>query len=253
MKKNMLIACENREYIQGLECAFHNLENIALLPTAVNGDEAIHTILTSDVDILLLDLILPEEGGIYMLNLLDRLSEDRRPFTFVMSPVSDDRLIFPLRDKIMYCFIMPVEYEIIQLRVLEMMRTAEMQTGRLVMDLDLLEKQIAASVLAVGVPAHLKGYYYLRDAIRIYAMSESPLEISITNDVYPAVARIYNTRPQLVEHAIRNAIEIAWTRGNIDTLHAYFGYTINDCKGKPSNREFIAMMAERARSYVKKA
>lgn len=253
MKKNMLIACENREYIQGLECAFHNLENITLLPTAVNGDEAIHTILTSDVDILLLDLVLPEAGGIYLLNLLDRLSEDRRPFTFVMSPVSDDRLIFPLRDKIMYCFIMPVDYEIIQLRVLEMMRTAEMQSGRLLMDLDLLEKQIAASVLAVGVPAHLKGYYYLRDAIRIYAMSESPLEISITNDVYPAVARIYNTRPQLVEHAIRNAIEIAWTRGNIDTLHAYFGYTINDYKGKPSNREFIAMMAERARSYVKKA
>ncbi len=252
MKRNMLIACENQGYVQGLETAFHNLENIALLPTASSGEDAIRTLLTNDVHILLLDLILQKTDGVYVLNLIDRMSEERRPFTFVMSPVSDDRLIFPIRDKIMYCFVMPMKFEIIQLRVLEMMRMAEMQTGRIVTDLELLEKQIAHSVLELGVPAHLKGYYYLRDAIRIYALADSPLDISITNDVYPAVAHIYNTRPQLVEHAIRNAIEIAWTRGNINTLHAYFGYTINDFKGKPSNREFIAMMAERARSYVKK-
>lgn len=252
MKRNLLIACENRTHVLGLERAFHNLEDIALLPSATSGQQAVRTILTRDVDVLLLDLILRDSDGLALLNLVDRLNEDRRPFVFVMSPVADDRLIYPIRDKILYCFVMPVEYEIIQLRVLEMLRTAEMQTGRLVADIDLLEKQITESVLAVGVPAHLKGYYYLRDCIRIYALSDSALDLSITNDVYPAVAKIYDTRPTLVEHAIRNAIEIAWTRGNIDTLHAYFGYTINDRKGKPSNREFIAMMAERARSYVKK-
>ena len=252
MKKSMLIACENKEYVEGLERAFQNLEDIVLLPSAATGEDAIRTILTRDVEILLLDLVLRENDGLYLLNLIDRLSEDRKPFVFVMLPISDDRLIFPIRDKIMYCFVMPLEYEIIQLRVLEMLRTAEMQTGQFVADIDILEKQITASVLAIGVPAHLKGYHYLRDCIRIYALSEAPMDLSITNDVYPAVAKIYGTRPQLVEHAVRNAIEIAWMRGNLDTLHAYFGYTINDCKGKPSNREFIAMMAERARSYVKK-
>ena len=252
MKKNLLIACENRERVLGLQQAFHNLETISLLPPATTGEEAIRTILTRDVDVLLLDLILRESDGLSLLGLIDRLSEDRRPFVFAMSPVADDRLLFPIRDKILYCFVMPVAYEIIQLRVLEMLRTAEAQTGRAIADIDLLEKQITESILAIGVPAHLKGYYYLRDCIRIYALSDAPLELSITNDIYPAVAKIYGTRSQLVEHAVRNAIEIAWTRGNLDTLHAYFGYTINDCKGKPSNREFVAMMAERARSYVKK-
>lgn len=116
--------------------------------------------------------------------------------------------------------------------------------------LGILEAQIAAGIRAIGIPAHLKGYYYLREAIRIYAQAPSPCLLSINGDVYPEVAKIFNTKATLVEHAIRNAIEIAWTRGNIETLHAYFGYTVNDNRGKPSNFEFIAMMAERARSYV---
>lgn len=95
-----------------------------------------------------------------------------------------------------------------------------------------------------------QGYYYLREAIRIYAGAQSPYELNITTDVYPRVAEIFNTKPSLVEHAIRNAIEIAWTRGNLETLHDYFGYTVNDYRGKPSNFEFIAMMAERALSYI---
>ena len=98
--------------------------------------------------------------------------------------------------------------------------------------MDILESQIAAGIRAIGVPAHLKGYYYLRDAIRIYAMSESPVDLSITNDIYPTVAKIYNTRPPLVEHAVRSAIEIAWTRGNTDTMREYFGYTAGDYKGQ---------------------
>lgn len=251
MKKSLLIACANPEYVNGLRIAFQNLEEINTLPTVENGYDTVHTILSHEVDILLLDLFLPQRDGMYVLNFINRLSEDRRPFVFVMSPVSDDRLIYPVRDKILYCFTMPLAYEVIQLRVLEMMRMAEAQSGRQVSNIDALEKQIFTSIVAVGVPAHLKGYHYLRDAIRIFALSDVPMEISITNEVYPTIAKLYNTRPQLVEHAIRNAIEIAWTRGDIKMLHAYFGYTINDCKGKPSNREFIAMMAERARSYIK--
>ena len=83
-------------------------------------------------------------------------------------------------------------------------------------------------------------------------MSESPVDMSITNDIYPTVAKIFNTRPPLVEHAMRNAIEIAWTRGNLEAIREYFGYTFYDYKGKPSNLEFVATMAQRALTYVKK-
>ncbi|MEG1525161.1 MAG: sporulation initiation factor Spo0A C-terminal domain-containing protein [Clostridia bacterium] len=252
MQRKLLIACNNEEDAKGIESAFYNLEDIRLLPAVYSGRQAADSILTRDVDLLLLDLFLPDMDGLSVLDFIGQLSEDRRPLVFVMTALPDDRLIGSIKDKIVYCFIKPLRYEIVQLRVLELMRTAELEESRTNNEIDVLETQIAASVRAIGVPAHLKGYYYLRDAVRIYALSESPVEISITNDIYPTVAKMYHTRPPLVEHAMRTAIEIAWTRGNLETIHAYFGYTINDYKGKPSNLEFVAMMAERALTYVKK-
>ena len=152
----------------------------------------------------------------------------------------------------MQCIARRILCSLIKHFTLEFMRLYERETEKADEVVDILESQIAAGIRAIGVPAHLKGYYYLRDAIRIYAMSESPVDLSITNDIYPTVAKIYNTRPPLVEHAVRNAIEIAWTRGNADTIREYFGYTIHDYKGKPSNLEFVAMMAQRALTYVKR-
>jgi two-component system response regulator (stage 0 sporulation protein A) len=171
---------------------------------------------------------------------------------FVTTALADDRLLQIIKDRVIYCFTKPLKYEIVQLRVLEFLRVFEREAEKEDDVVDLLESQIASGIRALGVPAHLKGYYYLRDAIRIYALSGSPVDLSITNDIYPTVAKIYNTRPPLVEHAMRNAIEIAWTRGNQETIRAYFGYTANDHKGKPSNLEFVATMAQRALTYVKK-
>lgn len=252
MQRKLLLACNNEEDARELENVFRNLEDIALLPTVYTGKAAVETILTRDVDMLLLDLFLPDMDGLSVIDFLRQLSDDRKPLTFVMTALPDDRLIGTIKDEVVYCFIKPLRYEIVQMRVLEMMRTAELAESRQSNDIDILETQIAAGIRAIGVPAHLKGYYYLRDAIRIYALSESPVAISITNDIYPMVAKLYNTRPLLVEHAMRTAIETAWTRGNLDTIHAYFGYTINDYKGKPSNLEFVAMMAERAKTYMKR-
>ena len=252
MKRKLLIACNNEEDAAGLANAFFNLEQIELIKPVFSGRQVVDAILTTQVDLLLMDLFLMDLDGLAVLDYLGQMNEDRRPLVFVMTVLPDDRLISSIKDKIVYCFIKPLRYETVQLRVLELMRTAELADARQNDQIDILESQIAASIRAIGVPAHLKGYYYLRDAIRIYAMSECPVDISITNDIYPTVAKLYNTRPPLVEHAMRTAIETAWTRGNLDTIHAYFGYTINDYKGKPSNLEFVAMMAERALTYVKK-
>ena len=250
MQRSLLIATGSAEDEAGLFQAFSNLEEIRLLDSVTNGKDAIDRILAYDVNILLLDLFMPYADGIDVLEFIDRVSAARKPAVFLMTPFSDDRLLNALRDKIAYCFTKPLNYEIVQLRVLQLMNAALQRRTQSADRIGILEKQIAAGIRAIGIPAHLKGYYYLREAIRIYALCDSPQEISITNTIYPLVAETFHTKPMLVEHAIRNAIEIAWMRGNLDTLHDYFGYTVNDYRGKPSNHEFIAMMAERALSYV---
>ena len=252
MKKNLLIASNNVADAKGIEAAFQSLEDIRLLPSVFTGRDAIDTIFARDVDLLILDLFLHDLDGICVLDFIGKLSEDRRPLVFVTTALADDRLLQIIKDRVIYCFTKPLKYDLVQLRVLEFMRLYERETEKADEVVDILESQIAAGIRAIGVPAHLKGYYYLRDAIRIYAMSESPVDLSITNDIYPTVAKIYNTRPPLVEHAVRNAIEIAWTRGNTDTIREYFGYTMQDHKGKPSNLEFVAMMAQRALTYLKR-
>ncbi|MEA5047632.1 MAG: sporulation initiation factor Spo0A C-terminal domain-containing protein [Eubacteriales bacterium] len=252
MKKNLLIASNNQADAKGTELAFQGIEDIRLLPSVYTGRDTIDTILARDVNILILDLFLHDLDGICVLDFIGKLNEDRRPLVFVTTALADDRLLQVIKDRVIYCFTKPLKYELIQLRVLEFLRVFERETEKADDVVDILESQIASGIRAIGVPAHLKGYYYLRDAIRIYAMSESPVDLSITNDIYPTVAKIYNTRPPLVEHAVRNAIEIAWTRGNMDTIHEYFGYTVNDYKGKPSNLEFVATMAQRALTYIRK-
>lgn len=252
MKRNLLIASNNLADAKGIEDVFLNLDGIQLLPSVFTGRETIDTIFSRDVDLLILDLFLHDLDGIYVLDFIGKLSEDRRPLVFVTTALADDRLLQVIKDRVLYCFTKPLKYEIVQIRVLEFIRLYERETEKDDEIVDLLESQIASGIRALGVPAHLKGYYYLRDAIRIYAMSGSPVGLSITNDIYPTVAKIYNTRPPLVEHAMRNAIEIAWTRGNQSTIREYFGYTVGDYKGKPSNLEFVATMAQRAMTYIKK-
>ena len=252
MKRNLLIASNNLADAKGIEDVFLNLDGIQLLPSVFTGRETIDTIFSRDVDLLILDLFLHDLDGIYVLDFIGKLSEDRRPLVFVTTALADDRLLQVIKDRVLYCFTKPLKYEIVQIRVLEFIRLYERETEKDDEIVDLLESQIASGIRALGVPAHLKGYYYLRDAIRIYAMSGSPVGLSITNNIYPTVAKIYNTRPPLVEHAMRNAIEIAWTRGNQNTIREYFGYTVGDYKGKPSNLEFVATMAQRAMTYIKK-
>ena len=252
MRKSLLIASNNVVDAKGIEAVFQPLEDIRLLPSVFTGRDAINMIFARDVDILILDLFLHDLDGICVLDFIGKLSEDRRPLVFVTTALADDRLLQVIKDRVIYCFTKPLKYEIVQLRVLEFMRLFERETEKADDMVDILESQIASGIRAIGVPAHLKGYYYLRDAIRIYAMSESPVDLSITNDIYPTVAKIYNTRTPLVEHAMRSAIEVAWTRGNTDTIREYLGYTSGDYKGKPSNLEFVAMMAQRALTYLKK-
>ncbi len=107
-----------------------------------------------------------------------------------------------------------------------------------------LEKDVTNMILEVGVPANIRGYQYLREAI-LMAAGDSELLHSVTKSLYPAIARKYDTTPSRVERAIRHAIEVAWSRGRVDTIEEMFGYTVNNGKGRPTNAEFIAMITDR--------
>ena len=109
-----------------------------------------------------------------------------------------------------------------------------------------LEREVTAVIHEVGVPAHIKGYQYVREAI-VIAVQDMDVINAVTKVLYPEVARRYSTTPSRVECAVRHAIEVAWDRGDLETLQRYFGYTVSNTKGKPTNSEFIAMIADRIR------
>lgn len=126
-----------------------------------------------------------------------------------------------------------------------------MQAGNNIEINDDLESIVTDVILHIGVPAHIKGYHYIREAIML-SVNDPNMINSVTKLLYPTVAKKYNTTSSRVERAIRHAIEIAWDRGDVDTLNAYFGYTINTGRGKPTNSEFIAMIADKLRLKLKR-
>lgn len=115
-----------------------------------------------------------------------------------------------------------------------------------------LEVQVTEILHQIGVPAHIKGYHYLRDSI-IMAVRTPDIINAVTKQLYPGVAKDYSTTPSRVERAIRHAIEVAWDRGDVDILNSYFGYTIHNTRGKPTNSEFIAMISDRLRLHMRSA
>jgi two-component system response regulator (stage 0 sporulation protein A) len=115
-----------------------------------------------------------------------------------------------------------------------------------------LEVMVTGIIHQIGVPAHIKGYHYLRDAI-IMSVEDSEMINAVTKRLYPSIAKRYRTTSSRVERAIRHAIEVAWDRGDVDTLNSYFGYTIHSLRGKPTNSEFVAMISDRVRLSLKKS
>ncbi len=228
-----------------------NYETIHVLPFAHNGRDVLSSLEINRVDVLLMDIIMPVMDGLSVLN---SLGEQNRPAVFIHTAFLDNRLMQELQKlSVVYCFVKPMGPEHIIPRILQLTRSSqttpepELPIAPLIAGSEELSAQITRQIRAVGIPAHLRGYHYLRSAIQYSAEAKDPSSVAVTKDIYPHISRQYNTRPALVERAIRNAIEVAWTRGNAKILNQYFGYTIDDLKGKPTNAEFIAMIADRVR------
>ena len=191
--------------------------------------------------------VIMEDNG-KVLELLDKVVNDYQSINFISKIKNGERTCEVLKtehkDTIVFQVIIPKddtkisEERMKEIRMENVYQEEKEQAG--------LENEITAIIHEVGVPAHIKGYHYLRDAI---AMSVEDMEMlgAVTKILYPEIAKKHNTTSSRVERAIRHAIEVAWSRGRIETIEKLFGYTINEGKGKPTNSEFIAMIADKIR------
>lgn len=206
-------------------------------------------------DVVLCDIFMPNLDVFGVMNVVNIIPEKERPLVCVMSSFDNTRLEKEmLLGGISYCFLKPFDINSVAERIIQIsgwQRADEplivKNTPYSATDLELMVTEIMHQI---GVPAHIKGYHYLREAI-ILSVKNSEIVNSVTKLLYPTVAKTHSTTSSRVERAIRHAIEVAWDRGDIDVLNSYFGYTIQNDRGKPTNSEFIAMISDKLRLQLK--
>ena len=191
-------------------------------------------------DVLVLDLMLAKLDG---LTVLKRARDMQKPPAALVLTGFMTEYVAGMATSlgVQYFMTKPCEFDAVAERIREMTST-EMQLR--------LKKQQRQEIHEVGVPAHIKGYQYLREAIMI-AVQDMDVINAITKVLYPQVAKTFSTTPSRVERAIRHAIEVAWDRGDLETLQRFFGYTVSNTKGKPTNSEFIALIADKLQLQIK--
>ena len=248
----VLIADSSEEFCTALAAALQRADGFQVVGTAGDGEQAIRLINERKPQVLVLDLMLSKQDGISVLKAISGM--ERRPVTlatsaFVTEYVSTSAANLGVR----YLMLKPCDMTALVER-LEEIRGGEslrMSVPRRP-DKNSIEAMVTSIIHEIGVPAHIKGYQYLREAI-IIAVNDMDVINAITKVLYPQVAKTFGTTPSRVERAIRHAIEVAWDRGDLDTLQRFFGYTVSNTKGKPTNSEFIALIADKLQLQLKSA
>ena len=257
-KIKVLIADDNTEFGE-IVCEYlADQPDIEVVGLAEDGVKAIEMIQEHHPDITILDIIMPHLDGLGVLE--KTISMENRPLFIILSAVGQDKITQQaLALGAQYYIVKPFDMDILvdRLRQLKngdnpaIIRQSfpKRPTASLFNNAPKptkIEAQVTQIMREVGVPAHIKGYQYIRDAV-IMVIKDIELISSVTKRLYPELAKQYSTTPSRVERAIRHAIEVAWTRGQVETINDLFGYTINTKKGKPTNSEFIAMIADKLR------
>lgn len=261
-KVSIVIADDNLEFSKMIADYLNLQEGLEVVGVAHDGMEAITLIEEHNPDVVVLDVIMPKLDGLGVLEKIAGLNLKKDPVCMILSAVGQEKITQrAILLGAQYYFIKPFELSVIAERIKEvknftfinvgnndMLKEAKTQyIGKKTMNKERnLEVEITNLIHDIGVPAHIKGYQYLRDAITI-VVNNMEIINQITKTLYPTIAANYGTTPSRVERAIRHAIELAWSRGQVETMDAIFGYTINNLKGKPTNSEFIAMLADKLR------
>ncbi len=215
-------------------------------------EAALEILAVQEPHVVLFDAMLERADGLSFLRRATRMESSHKVHFICLSALSTVSVIRNLvAAGTDYCMVKPVDYEILKERILQLYTEENVaeETGKvfpLPVSASDLEKQVTSIILEVGIPAHVKGYQYVRRAI-LMAIHDPDVINGVTKIIYPTIAKEFKTTPSRVERAIRHAIEVAWDRGNVETLTSLFGYSVSGTRGKPTNSEFIAMIADRLR------
>jgi len=248
-KTRILLADANADFVRMISQLIQSEGDMEVVGTAADGQEALSKLSQLKPDLLLIDLVLPKLDGLEVLRRLPETGAACR--VVVLSGFFNDKVVGDCSALGADYFIpKPCESAALFQRLRLLAKTPQAASepvdcrGEAVSrETDDLEAVVTDIIHEIGVPAHIKGYQYLREAI-ILTIHDMDMINAVTKVLYPEVARRYNTTPSRVERAIRHAIEVAWDRGDIEVLQKFFGYTVSNIKGKPTNSEFIAMIAD---------
>ena len=272
MKENIsiLLSDDNVEFTNTLTTYLEKQADMEVIGVAKDGNEAYQMILNTKPDVVLLDVIMPHLDGLGVLEKIGETQMEKMPIFIMLSAVGQDKITQrAIQLGAQYYVVKPFDIELLVKRIREVKRnpsthlrgsfiTREMRPSYIEIepsakkDKSKLEALVTNIIHEVGVPAHIKGYQYLREAIMMVVNNIEVIN-QITKQLYPEIAKKYHTTPSRVERAIRHAIEVAWGRGQSATMENIFGYTVSATKGKPTNSEFIAMIADKLRLELKTA
>lgn len=224
-------------------------QGFANIYEAQNGEEALSMILAIEPDVVIIDVLLSKLDGIGVIRQVrEKLLEDSPTFIATSMVGNHNMLLEATSAGASLCMIKPINAESLARHIENLLPSTFAFTAGTYEEYGAndIEAQVTKIIHQIGVPAHIKGYQYLRTAI-ILTVNDSDIINSVTKILYPTVAKKYQTTTSRVERAIRHAIEVAWDRGDVDVLNSYFGYTVQNNRGKPTNSEFIAMIADNLR------
>nr|WP_330396943.1 sporulation transcription factor Spo0A [Anaerovirgula multivorans] len=256
-KITVLIVDDNEDFCDILSEYLERQQDIEVIGVAQDGLKAIELITETAPDVVVLDIIMPHLDGLGVLEKLNKMNLQKFPKVIILSAVGQDKITQrAIGLGADYYVIKPFDFEVFIDRIRQMTgggsnsnlkkRLGGGSSTSLITNNTSLEAEITNIIHEIGVPAHIKGYLYLREAITMVVENVELLS-AVTKELYPSIAKRFNTTPSRVERAIRHAIEVAWSRGKVDTINNLFGYTVHNDKGKPTNSEFIAMVADKLR------
>ena len=249
-KATVFIADSTEEFCSLLVNTLQRSDKFQVVGCANDGEVALRRIMELKPQILVLDLMLAKRDGISILKAL--AASNLKPAVLVTSGFVTEYVAATAANLgARYLMLKPCDMEALVER-LEEIRGGEAKKNPRRNDKTDIEAMVTSIIHEIGVPAHIKGYQYLREAI-IIAVNDMDVINAITKVLYPQVAKTFQTTPSRVERAIRHAIEVAWDRGDLDTLQRFFGYTVSNTKGKPTNSEFIALIADKLQLELKGA
>ncbi len=253
----VFVADDNREFSDLLVEYLEQQPDIDIVGKAYNGKETLELMADNPPDVLLLDIIMPHLDGLGVLEQIGNMDAGEKPKVIMLTAFGQEDITRKAVELgASYYMLKPFNMEVLAERIRLLGegkadgRFSAATVGNIPRPVkrSSLETDITNIIHEIGIPAHIKGYHYLREAITM-VVQEVDLLGSVTKVLYPRIAEKFDTTSSRVERAIRHAIEVAWARNNIEVIKRFFGYTINTERGKPTNSEFIALVADRLRLY----